>query len=61
MRRNMTAAAGAGAGKHALAFIFVTALLDSIGFGIIMPVLPQLIDRGHRRKHLSRGNAMAAC
>lgn len=32
-----------GAGKHALAFIFVTALLDSIGFGIIMPVLPQLI------------------
>jgi len=30
-------------GAHALAFIFVTALLDSIGFGIIMPVLPQLI------------------
>jgi len=30
-------------GKHALAFIFVTALLDSIGFGIIMPVLPQLV------------------
>ncbi len=30
-------------GKHALAFIFITALLDSIGFGIIMPVLPQLI------------------
>ena len=29
--------------KHALAFIFVTVLLDSIGFGIIMPVLPQLI------------------
>jgi DHA1 family tetracycline resistance protein-like MFS transporter len=28
---------------HALAFIFVTALLDSIGFGIIMPVLPQLV------------------
>lgn len=28
---------------HALAFIFVTALLDSIGFGIIMPVLPQLL------------------
>ncbi len=29
--------------KHALAFIFVTVLLDSIGFGIIMPVLPALI------------------
>jgi len=29
--------------KHALAFVFVTALLDSIGFGIIMPVLPQLL------------------
>lgn len=28
---------------HALGFIFVTALLDSIGFGIIMPVLPQLV------------------
>jgi DHA1 family tetracycline resistance protein-like MFS transporter len=28
---------------YALAFIFVTALLDSIGFGIIMPVLPQLL------------------
>ena len=28
---------------HALAFVFVTALLDSIGFGIIMPVLPQLV------------------
>ncbi len=30
-------------GAHALAFVFVTALLDSIGFGIIMPVLPQLV------------------
>lgn len=28
---------------HALAFIFVTVLLDTIGFGIIMPVLPKLI------------------
>jgi len=27
----------------AFAFIFVTVLLDSIGFGIIMPVIPQLI------------------
>ncbi len=30
-------------GKHALAFIFLTVLIDSIGFGIVMPVMPQLI------------------
>jgi DHA1 family tetracycline resistance protein-like MFS transporter len=30
-------------GTHALAFVFITALLDSIGFGIILPVLPQLV------------------
>jgi DHA1 family tetracycline resistance protein-like MFS transporter len=30
-------------GQHALAFIFLTVLIDTIGFGIIMPVLPQLI------------------
>jgi MFS transporter, DHA1 family, tetracycline resistance protein len=29
--------------KHALAFIFLTVLIDTIGFGIIMPVMPQLI------------------
>lgn len=29
--------------RLAFAFIFVTVLLDSIGFGIIMPVVPQLI------------------
>jgi MFS transporter, DHA1 family, tetracycline resistance protein len=29
--------------QFAFAFIFVTVLLDSIGFGIIMPVVPQLI------------------
>jgi DHA1 family tetracycline resistance protein-like MFS transporter len=28
---------------HALLFIFITVLLDSIGFGIIMPVMPTLI------------------
>lgn len=32
-----------GPGKHALAFIFLTVLIDTIGFGIIMPVMPQLI------------------
>ena len=30
-------------GKGALAFIFVTVLVDSIGFGIILPVLPRLL------------------
>jgi DHA1 family tetracycline resistance protein-like MFS transporter len=30
-------------GKHALAFIAVTVLLDVIGFGLIMPVLPSLL------------------
>ena len=29
--------------RHALAFIFVTVLVDTIGFGIIIPVLPKLI------------------
>ncbi len=29
--------------RLALIFIFITALLDSIGFGIILPVFPQLI------------------
>ena len=29
--------------RYALLFIFITALLDAIGFGIIMPVLPGLL------------------
>lgn len=29
--------------RHALAFIFVTVLVDVIGFGIVIPVLPKLI------------------
>ncbi len=29
--------------KHALAFIAVTLLLDTIGFGVIMPVMPRLL------------------
>ncbi len=32
-----------GPAKRALAFIFVTLLVDSVGFGIILPVLPGLI------------------
>jgi len=31
------------AGKGALAFIFIAVLVDSTGFGIILPVLPRLI------------------
>lgn len=31
------------AGKSAFAFVFITVLVDSIGFGIILPVLPRLI------------------
>ncbi|WP_235927739.1 TCR/Tet family MFS transporter [Sandarakinorhabdus rubra] len=35
---------GAGTGvNRALAFIFVTVLIDAIGFGIVIPVFPQLI------------------
>ena len=30
--------------RRALAFIFVTVLIDSIGFGIVIPVFPQLIQ-----------------
>jgi DHA1 family tetracycline resistance protein-like MFS transporter len=30
--------------KHAFTFILVTVLLDMIGYGIIIPVLPQLIE-----------------
>ncbi len=30
-------------GKHAIIFIFITVLINMIGFGIIMPVMPQLI------------------
>jgi MFS transporter, DHA1 family, tetracycline resistance protein len=31
------------ANPHALLFIFVTVLIDTIGFGIILPVTPKLI------------------
>jgi MFS transporter, DHA1 family, tetracycline resistance protein len=34
---------GGNANRHALAFIFVTILIDSIGLGIILPILPKLI------------------
>ncbi|MFT6460722.1 MAG: DHA1 family tetracycline resistance protein-like MFS transporter [Maricaulis maris] len=31
-------------GKHAIIFIFVTVLIDMIGFGLIIPVMPDLIE-----------------
>jgi DHA1 family tetracycline resistance protein-like MFS transporter len=33
------------AGRHALIFIFITMLVDTIGLGIIIPVTPQLIEQ----------------
>jgi MFS transporter, DHA1 family, tetracycline resistance protein len=30
-------------GKHALMFIFFTVLIDTIGFGVVMPVMPRLL------------------
>ena len=30
-------------GKHATAFVLITVLLDIIGFGMILPVMPALI------------------
>ncbi len=43
-----TSAPAAPQNRYALAFIFVTVLLDMIGFGLIMPVVPALIESvGH--------------
>ena len=39
-----SAAPPAAKSKPAIAFVFITVVLDMIGFGIIMPVLPQLIE-----------------
>ena len=39
----MTATVGNGARKAALAFIFVTVLIDILAFGLIIPVLPHLL------------------
>lgn len=33
----------AGAARNPLIFIFITRLIDTMGFGIVMPVLPQLL------------------
>lgn len=39
----MTTPASAGPRRAALAFIFVTVLVDNLSFGLIIPVLPHLI------------------
>lgn len=31
--------------RHAVAFVFITVFLDMVGFGLIMPVLPGLIEQ----------------
>jgi MFS transporter, DHA1 family, tetracycline resistance protein len=31
-------------GKHALAFVLITVLIDMIGLGIVLPVLPRMIE-----------------
>ena len=40
----MNAPLASGARKAALAFIFVTVLIDVIAFGVIIPVLPHLVE-----------------
>lgn len=43
MRSRAEEAVPARPGNHATLFILVTVLLDTVGFGIIMPVMPHLI------------------
>ena len=46
------AVANPSVSRHALAFIFITMLIDTIGLGIIIPVTPELIvelTRGYER------------
>ncbi len=43
-----TTEARAPASRHAVTFVLVTVFLDMVGFGVIMPVLPSLIEEvGH--------------
>ena len=44
------------ASKYAMAFVFITVLLDMVGFGLIIPVQPALIKEVG---HLDVGNASA--
>ena len=34
---------GQPANRHAVAFIFITMLIDVMGLGIILPILPKLL------------------
>jgi DHA1 family tetracycline resistance protein-like MFS transporter len=42
---NMTAETPVAARRGALIFIFVTVVLDMLAFGIIIPVLPKLVEQ----------------
>ena len=43
MNTESAAVTPAGVGRNPLIFIFITRLIDAMGFGIVMPVLPQLL------------------
>jgi DHA1 family tetracycline resistance protein-like MFS transporter len=43
MSTDRAAASAPGVGRNPLIFIFITRLIDAMGFGIVMPVLPQLL------------------
>lgn len=45
---SLAAAPPAPVSRHAVSFVLITVFLDMVGFGLIMPVLPKLIeDVGH--------------
>jgi DHA1 family tetracycline resistance protein-like MFS transporter len=50
------------ANRHALAFIFITMLVDTIGLGIIIPVTPKLIAQltGEGMSDAARAGGSAA-
>jgi DHA1 family tetracycline resistance protein-like MFS transporter len=43
MNTERATASAPGVGRNPLIFIFITRLIDAMGFGIVMPVLPQLL------------------
>jgi hypothetical protein len=40
--------------RHAVTFVLITVFLDMVGFGLIMPVLPKLIEDGGSCHHRPR-------
>ena len=42
---SLTAALPAPVSRHAVTFVLITVFLDMVGFGLIMPVLPALIEQ----------------